>query len=145
MSNKNFEITICSHPDKENLVAEVSYKKEELKEVSAVSYEAGKLKEVSTQTNPVYVVWAEISAETPHEYMVCFGNPNEFNILEFPYDEAMEVLAEAKERLSKYQRTPEEQAEYDADQKAMENWKPTPEETAEYERKMKEQREKYYG
>ena len=57
----------------------------------------------------------------------------------------MEVLAEAKERLSKYQRTPEEQAKYDADQKAMENWKPTPEETAEYERKMKEQREKYYG
>ena len=26
-----------------------------------------------------------------------------------------------------------------------ENWQPTPEETAEHERKMKEQREKYYG
>ena len=89
--------------------------------------------------------WAEVSAETPHEYVVQFYNKRDGNYWEFPYEEAMEVLAEAKERLSKYQRTPEEQAEYEAMKKEQENWKPTPEETAEYERKMKEQREKYYG
>ena len=132
MSKENFRIVICSQPDRENLVAEISYKKIEHKGDS-------------TQATPEYMGWAEISAEKPHQYVVCFCNKDDGNYWEFPYEEAMEVLAEAKERLSKYQRTPEEQAEYDADQKAMENWQPTPEETADYESKMKEQREKYYG
>lgn len=118
MSKEDFRITIASLSDRENDVAEINYRHEQ---------------------------WAEVSAETPHEYVVQFYNKRDVNYWEFSYDEAMEVLAEAKERLYKYQRTPEEQAEYDADQKAMEKWQPTSEETAEYERKMKEQWEKYYG
>ena len=132
MSKEDFRVVICSQPDRENLVAEISYKK--------IEPDGG-----STQTTPEYVGWVEISAETPHEYVVCFCNTNEGNYWEFPYEEAMEVLQEAKSRLAKYQRTPEEQDEYDAMKKEQENWKPTPEETAEYERKMEEQRKKYYG
>jgi len=118
MKNTDFEITIASLPDRENLVAEIFYKN---------------------------VEWVEISAEIPNEFVVAFCNTDEGNYWEFPYDEAMEVLEVAKSRLAKYQRTPEEQAEYDAEQKAQENFNPTPKETAEYERKMKEQWEKYYG
>nr|VFK81022.1 MAG: hypothetical protein BECKSD772D_GA0070982_12004 [Candidatus Kentron sp. SD] len=117
MSKKDFRVVICSQPDRENLVAEISYKKKGCAEISE-------------ETPPEYVGWVEISAETPHEYVVCFCNTEEGNYWEFPYDEAMEILKEAKNRLAKYQRTPEEQAEYDAEQKAQENWKPTPEETA---------------
>ena len=117
MKNKDFEITIASLPEKENLVAEIYYKSEG---------------------------WVEISAETPHKYVVCFCNKDEGNYWEFPYNEALEVLEEAKNRLQKKQRTPEQQAEYNAMKKEQENWKPTPEETAEYERKMEEQRKKYY-
>jgi hypothetical protein len=132
MSKEDFRVVICSQPDRENLVAEISYKKIEHKGDS-------------TQTTPEYVGWAEISAETPHQYVVCFCNKDEGNYWEFPYSEAMEVLEEAKNRLAKYQRTPEEQEEYDAWHEKYKDWKPSPEETAEYERKMEEQRKKYYG
>ena len=118
MKNKDFEITIVSLPDRENLVAEIYYKN---------------------------VGWVEISAEIPHQFVVAFCNTDKGNYWEFSYDEAIEVLEEAKNRLQKKQRTSEQQAEYDAMKKEQENWQPTPEETAEYERKMKEQREKYYG
>ena len=132
MSKEDFRVVICSQPDRENLVAEISYKK--------IEHEGG-----STQTTPEYVGWAEISAETPHKYVVCFCNTDEGNYWEFSYNEAMEILEEAKNRLAKYQRTPEEQAEYDAWHEKYKDWNPTPEETAEYERKMEEQRKKYYG
>ena len=89
--------------------------------------------------------WVEISAEVPNKFMVQFYKHPKDNYWEFPYDEAMEILQEAKEHLRKMQRTPEEQAEYEAMKKEQENWNPTPEETAEYERKMEEQRKKYYG
>ncbi|WP_316357031.1 hypothetical protein [Candidatus Neptunichlamydia sp. REUL1] len=118
MIKKDFEITIASLPDRENLVAEIFYKN---------------------------VEWIEISAEIPNQFVVVFCNNDKGDYWEFPYEEAMKVLQEAKNRLAKYQRTPEEQAEYDAMKKEQENWNPTPEETAEYERKMEEQRKKYYG
>ncbi|WP_316357513.1 hypothetical protein [Candidatus Neptunichlamydia sp. REUL1] len=118
MDNNTWEIIISSPSDRENLVAEIWYKN---------SY------------------WAEVSAEIPHNYVIQLYNRSSFKYWEFPYEEAMKVLQEAKNRLAKYQRTPEEQAEYDAMKKEQENWNPTPEETAEYERKMEEQRKKYYG
>lgn len=82
--------------------------------------------------------WVEISAETPHEYVIQFYNNSSENRWEFPYEEAMSVIVEAKAHLAKLQRTPEEQASYEAKMKEWENWKPTPEERAEYEAKMKE-------
>ena len=121
MRNKEFKIIIASHPDKENLVAEVYYKS---------------------------ISWAEISAETPNQFVVTFGNCDKGNkgkYWEFSYEEAMEALQEAKNQLAEKQRTPEEQAEYDAWIKKYENWKPTPEERAEYEAKKAAQRKKYYG
>ena len=57
----------------------------------------------------------------------------------------MAIIQEAKERLAKLQRTPEEQEKDEARMKELENWKPTPEERAEYEAKMEAQRKKYYG
>ena len=118
MSKEDFRIVIADMPNKEEPVAEVHYKNE---------------------------FWVDISYED-HEYFVTqFYNKNDGNYWEIPYEEAMKVLKEAKARLGKLQRTPEEQAEYEARQKELENWKPTPEETAEYERKMEEQRKKYYG
>lgn len=115
---EKYTFIVCDVPDKEELVCQVLYKNKFL---------------------------VEISAEKPHQYVIQFYNKRDENYWEFPYDEAMDVLEEAKTRLTKYQRTQEEQAEYDAEQKAQETWKPTPEETAEYERKMDEQRKKYYG
>jgi len=56
----------------------------------------------------------------------------------------MVVLEEAKNRLKELQRTPEEQARYEARMKELENWKPTPEEQADYEAKMEAQRKKWY-
>jgi hypothetical protein len=97
MSKEDFRIVICCPSDRENLVAEIGYKREE---------------------------WVEISAETPYEYVIQFYNKRSGDYWEFPYDEAMEVLEEAKNRLAKYQRTPEEQAEYDAEQKAQDNFNP---------------------
>lgn len=118
MSREEHKIIIADVEDKEEPVAEVYYKNKG---------------------------WAEISAENPSKFIIAFCNNNEENYWEFPYEEAMEVLAEAKEYLKKMQRTPEAQAEYEATLKERENWKPTPEETAEYERKMEEHRKKYYG
>ncbi|WP_316357689.1 hypothetical protein [Candidatus Neptunichlamydia sp. REUL1] len=118
MSRKDFRITIADVPGKEDSVCEVYYK------------ESG---------------WAEISYEAVGEIFITFFNKRDGNYWEFPYDEAMEVLEEAKKSLAKYQRTPEQQAAYEARMKELENWNPTPEETAEYERKMEEQRKKYYG
>ena len=118
MKHKKWKTIIGDVPDKENPVADVYY------EISHVF---------------------QIFKEDNEPYIIKFGNNSKGNYWEFPYDEAMEVLAEAKEHLKKMQRTPEAQAEYEAMKKEQENWQPTPEETAEYERKMKEQREKYYG
>ena len=118
MSKENWEILIADFPDREEPVCEIWYK----------GYH-----------------WADISEEVKGSCIIRFGNNSKGNYWEFPYEEAMEVLAEAKEHLKKMQRTPEAQAEYEAMKKEQENWQPTPEETAEYERKMKEQREKYYG
>ena len=118
MSKEDFRTVIADMPDKEEPVAEIHYKNE---------------------------FWVDISYEGHDDFMIQFYNKSDGNYWEFPYDEAMEVLAEAKEHLKKMQRTPEAQAEYEAMKKEQENWQPTPEETAEYERKMKEQREKYYG
>jgi len=118
MKKKDFRLVICDMPDKEELVCQVFFKNEQ---------------------------WIEISAETPNKFIVAFCNTDQGNYWEFPYEKAMEVLQEAKALLQKKQRTPEQQAEYDAMKKEQENWKPTPEETAEYERQMKEQWEKYYG
>ena len=117
MRKENFRITVLSVPDRENLVAEISYK--------------GK-------------GWVEISAEIPNEFVVAFCNNDNGNYWEFPFDEAMEVLQEAKDHLAKLQRTPEEQAEHDAWVEKYKDWEPTPEEQAEYEAKMEEQRKKYY-
>ena len=118
MSREDFRITIADVPGKEESVCEVYYK------------ERG---------------WVEISYNDAVHMDIVFFNKKEGDYWEFPYEEAMEIIQEAKERLAKYQRTPEDQAEYDAMKKEQENWKPTPEETAEYERKMEEQWEKYYG
>ncbi|QVL56903.1 MAG: hypothetical protein KFB93_05825 [Simkaniaceae bacterium] len=117
MSKNDFRVTVLSVPDRENLIAEISYK--------------GK-------------GWVEISAEVPNEFVVAFCNKEGSTYWEFSYEEAMEVLQEAKNRLAKFQRTPEEQAEYDAQRKKTGNWKPTPEERADYEAKMEAQRKKYY-
>lgn len=117
MSKKNFRITVLSVPDRENLVAEISYN--------------GK-------------GWVEISAEVPNEFVIAFCNKEDANYWEFPYEEALEVLEEAKKQLAEKQRTPEQQAEYDAWVEKYKDWKPTPEEQKEYEAKMEAQRKKYY-
>ncbi|WP_316356200.1 hypothetical protein [Candidatus Neptunichlamydia sp. REUL1] len=118
MSKEDFRIMIADVPDKEEPVCEVYYKN---------------------------IGWVQVSAEIPNKFIIAFCNTDEGNYWEFPYDEAMEVLEEAKNHLAKLQRTPEEQARYQARLKEQANWKPTPEETAEYGRKMEEQRKKYYG
>ena len=118
MSKNEWEIVICDMPDREELVAEIWYRNK---------------------------YWAEISAEIPNQFVIQVYNNSSGKYWEFSYEEAMEVLQEAKNRLAKLQRTPEEQAEYDAQKKELENWKPTPEERAEYEAKMEAQRKKYYG
>ncbi|QVL55878.1 MAG: hypothetical protein KFB95_01345 [Simkaniaceae bacterium] len=117
MSKSDFNIDILELLDRENPVAEIDYKKHQ---------------------------WAEISAEVPNKFVTQFYNHPEKNYWEFPYEEALEVLQEAKDQLAKLQRTPEQQAAYEKRMKELENWKPTPEEQAEYEAKMKEQRKKYY-
>ena len=118
MSRKDFRIVVCSMPHREELISEIYYKNEH---------------------------WVEISAEQPYKYVVQFFNKDSERYWEFSCAEAMDVLEEAKNRLAKLQRTPKEQAEYDAMKKEQENWNPTAEEKAEYERQMKEQWEKYYG
>ena len=117
MSREDFRIVVCSMPHREELISEVYYKNEQ---------------------------WLEISAEIPNNFVVQFFNKDNENYWEFTYEEAMAVLQEAKNRLAKLQRTPEEQANYEAWKKKYENWKPTPEEQQEYEAKMKAQRKKYY-
>ena len=118
MKHKGWKTIIGDVPDKENPVADVYH-----------------------ENGHVFQIFKEDN--TP--YIVRFGNNQEGNYWEFPYDEAMEVLEEAKNHLAKLQRTLEEQAEYDAMKKEQANWNPTPEETAEYERQMEEQWQKYYG
>ncbi|MCB1072607.1 MAG: hypothetical protein KDK96_05835 [Chlamydiia bacterium] len=118
MNNDDWEIVIADVPDKEEPVAEIYYKDE---------------------------FWAEINYEDHGSFFVCFCNKDNANYWEFPYEEAMQVLQEAKDHLAKFQRTPEEQAKYEARMKELENWKPTPEEQADYEAKMEAQRKKWYG
>jgi len=117
MSREDFSIMIADVPNKEEPVCEVYYK------------ETG---------------WLEISYENCGQFIVVFFNKNNADHWEFPYEEAMAVLQEAKDRLAKFQRTPEQQAAYEKRMKELENWEPTPEEQAEYEAKMEEQRKKYY-
>ena len=117
MSKKNFRIMIADVPDKEEPVCEIYYKN---------------------------LGWVQISAETPDEFVIAFCNKENGEYWEFPYEEAMEVLQEAKKHLKKMQRTPEQQAAYEKRTKELENWEPTPEEQAEYEAKMEEHRKKYY-
>ena len=57
--------------------------------------------------------WAEISYTSPNNFIIQFFNKENENYWEFPFDEAMEVLQEAKNHLAKLQRTPEEQKRYD--------------------------------
>ncbi|WP_316356148.1 hypothetical protein [Candidatus Neptunichlamydia sp. REUL1] len=118
MSREDYRIVIADMPDKEDPVAEIYYKNEN---------------------------WVVISYEDHGYFVAEFFNNESSSYWEFPYDEAMEVLEEAKNHLAKLQRTPEQQAAYEARMEEQENWNPTPEETAEYERKMEEQRKKYYG
>ncbi len=118
MKYNGWKTIIGDMPDKENLVADVYHK-----------------------NFHIFQIFKE--DDTP--YIVRFGNNPQNNYWEFPYDEAMEVLQEAKEHLAKLQRTPEQQAAYDAMKKEQENWNPTPEEIADYEQKMEEQRKRYYG
>nr|VFK80675.1 MAG: hypothetical protein BECKSD772D_GA0070982_11404 [Candidatus Kentron sp. SD] len=118
MSRNDFNIDILELPDRENTVAEIDYKK---------------------------CQWAEISAEEPYKYVIQIYKHPEKEYWEFSFDEAIETLQSAKKQLAKFQRTPEQQAEYEDRQKELANFNPTPEETAEYERKMEEQRKKYYG
>ena len=118
MSKDPWRIVISYPPDKEEPVCEIYYKNKG---------------------------WVQINYEDHGSFYVCFCNTDEGDYWELPYEEAMDVLQEAKEHLKKMQRTPEQQAEYDAMKKEQENWNPTPEETAEYELKMEEQRKKYYG
>ena len=117
MSKEDWEILVTDFPGKEELVCEIWYKD---------------------------MHWADISEEVKEKCTVLFANKGDGNYWEFPYDEAIDVLKEARDHLKKIQRTPEQQAEYDAMKKEQENWKPTPEEQAEYEQKMEEQRKKYY-
>ena len=118
MSREDWEILVADFPDKEEPVCEIWYKDKH---------------------------WADVSEEVKDHCIILLGNSRDGNYWEFAYDEAMEILREAREHIKKMRRTPEQQAEYDAMKKEQENWKPTPEETDEYERKMKEQWEKYYG
>ncbi|WP_316357478.1 hypothetical protein [Candidatus Neptunichlamydia sp. REUL1] len=113
-----WEIILSDPPDKEEPVAEIYYKNEQCFEINYEDYGF---------------------------FVTKFYNKRDANYWEFPYEESIEVLQEAKDHLAKLKRTPEQQAEYDAMKKELENWNPTPEETAEYERKMEEQRKKYYG
>jgi hypothetical protein len=117
MSRKDHQITIAHMVEEDEPVAEIYYKNNQ---------------------------WAEINYEFPKKFDVLFFNKEGGNYWEFPYEEAMEILQEAKNRLAKLQRTPEQQAAYEERMKELENWKPTPEEQAEYEAKMEEQRKKYY-
>jgi len=86
MSKEDFRIVVADMPHKEEPVCEVYYKNE---------------------------YWIEISAEVPNEFVIQFFNKDDGNYWEFSFDEAMEVLQEAKNRLAKLQRTPEEQKSYD--------------------------------
>lgn len=118
MIKKDFRITIADVPNREEPVCEIYYK------------EKG---------------WVEISYDDRGEFSIVFFNKNNSNYWEFPYEEAMAIIQEAKERLAKFQRTPEEQEKYEERMKELENWNPTPEERAEYEAKLEAQRKKYYG
>ncbi|WP_316359474.1 hypothetical protein [Candidatus Neptunichlamydia sp. REUL1] len=118
MKYKGWKTILGDLPDKENPVADVYY-----------------------ENNQIFQIFKEDNTG----YTIIFANNPGANYWEFPYNESIEVLQEAKDHLSKLQRTPEQQEAYEARMKELENWNPTPEETAEYERKMEEQRKKYYG
>jgi hypothetical protein len=97
MSRENYRIVIGDLPDKEDPVADIYYKNQHV---------------------------FQLFNENRTGFVVKFANNPNKNYWEFPYEEAIEVLQEAKDRLAKLQRTPEEQAEYEA--------------------KMEAQRKKYY-
>lgn len=87
MSKEDYNIIIAFMVDQEEPIAEVYYKEEQ---------------------------WAEITYEFPEKFSVLFFGCTKAGYWEFPFDEAIEVLQEAKGRLAKLQRTPEQQARYDA-------------------------------
>jgi len=115
MKNNQWETVLGDLPDMEDPVADVYYKNQHV---------------------------FQLFNENCTGFIVKFANNPNGNYWEFPYEEAMEVLQEAKEHLAKLQRTPEEQARYEARMKELDNWKPTPEEQADYEAKMEAQRKK---
>ena len=117
MKYKEWKTILGDLPDKENPVADLYY-----------------------QNHHIFQIFKEDNTD----YTIIFANNPNGNYWEFPYDEAMEMLQEAKEHLAKLQRTPEEQAKYEARMKELENWKPTPEERKEYEAKMEKQRKEHY-
>lgn len=86
MNKEDWEIIIADMPDREEPVSEIWYKNK---------------------------YWVEISAEVPNEFVIQFYSHPEKDYWEFPYEEAMEVLQQAKDRLARLQRTPEEQKSYD--------------------------------
>ena len=98
MNKEDYKFIICDTPDKEELVCQIFCKNE---------------------------FWAEISAEAPNEFVVEFYQHKGRKRWQFPFDDAMKVLQKAKSLLAKFQRTPEEQARYEA--------------------KMEAQRKKWYG
>lgn len=86
MTEHNHDITIAHMIDQEEPVAEIYHNNEQ---------------------------WAEISYDLPNNFTIQFFNRENGNYWEFPYEEAMEVLQQAKDRLARLQRTPEEQKSYD--------------------------------
>lgn len=70
---ERFRITIASLPDRENLVAEITYDG---------------------------IEWAEISQETAQMVVQFYPHPHR-KIWEFPIDEALSALEDAKKRLLK--------------------------------------------
>lgn len=71
LENNDFQITIASLPDREHLVAEVLYKG---------------------------VQWAEISQETEEIVVQLYPHPRQ-HYWEFPYDDAVAALQQAKQKL----------------------------------------------
>lgn len=71
---EDFEITVASLPDRENIVAEIAYK----------GYQ-----------------WVELSNECGKFIIQFYPHPNE-DFWEFPIDEALNILQKAKEKYQTY-------------------------------------------
>ena len=74
MSKEDREITVVDFTDKEEPVCETWYKDSH---------------------------WADVSEEVRTKCMISFCNKRDGNYWEFPYEEAMAILQEAKDHLSK--------------------------------------------